>query len=588
MTDERVARTALRAAEERFRCSFDEALVGMLIIDLNGCYERVNDAFCAIVGYTKEHLVGLARASITHPDDIAADQRAVRTLLSGAAISHMREKRYLHAAGHTVWSTLNLTLIRDAAGRPLHFIAQVQDITERRTYQRQLEHMADHDPLTGLLNRRSFERELNSHAARSARYGATGAVLMLDLDNFKYFNDTQGHNAGDKLIVRIAHGLKSRLRDSDVLARLGGDEFAVLLPGETEEETETVADALLQLVRDESMPLLVGERKRVTASIGIARFDDRERLTAEEMMVNADLAMYDAKEDGRDRWVPYRNDQHDRPKIESRMKWVEQIDDAMDHDGFELLAQPIVSLATSGPEQYELLLRMRGPHGELIAPGAFLHVAERLGLIREIDYWVTHRAIDLLAEQRAAGRDLHLEVNLSGYTIGDEALLELIERRLRDTGVPPDRLIFEITETAAVSNIARAIAFADHLSKLGCRFALDDFGAGFGSFYYLKHLPFDYLKIDGEFVRDCVENKTDQILISAVVQIARSMGKRTIAEFVTNQETVDVLTALGVDYGQGFHLGRPAPLLEHINARARNVDVAQRAADRGGRAQMRA
>jgi diguanylate cyclase (GGDEF)-like protein/PAS domain S-box-containing protein len=564
VTDERASRSALLAAEERFRCSFDAALIGMLIVDLDSRYERVNDAFCAIVGYTHEELVGLSRESITHPDDVGADAAAVRALLAGESTSHICEKRYLHASGHEVWATINLTLIRDAGGRPLHFIAQVQDIMERRSYERQLQHMADHDPLTGLLNRRSFERELNGHAARVQRYGASGAVLMLDLDNFKYCNDTHGHNVGDALIVRIAQGLQSRLRDSDVLARLGGDEFAVLLPHEDEHETQVVAEALLQLVRDEAMPALIGERKRVTASIGIARFDDGERLTAEEIMVNADLAMYDAKEAGRDQWASYRNEQHDRPKIESRMKWARQINDAIAHDGFELLAQPIVSFATSGLAQYELLLRMHDQHGDLIPPESFLYVAERLGLIREIDCWVAGRAIDMLAEQRALGRDIRFEVNLSGHTIGDEGLLELVERRLRETGVPPDRLIFEITETAAVANIARAAAFAERLSQLGCKFALDDFGAGFGSFYYLKHLPFDYLKIDGEYVRHCASNQTDRLLISAVVQIARGMGKRTIAEFVTNQETVDVLTRLGVDYGQGFHLGRPAPLREHL------------------------
>jgi EAL domain-containing protein (putative c-di-GMP-specific phosphodiesterase class I) len=213
-----------------------------------------------------------------------------------------------------------------------------------------------------------------------------------------------------------------------------------------------------------------------------------------------------------------------------------------------------------------MLLRMRGNAGELIPPASFLYVAERIGLIAEIDQWVTHRTIDMLAEQRALGRDLRFSVNLSGITLGDETLVELIEARLHETGVPPDRLIFEVTETAAVAHIARVVHFAERLSELGCAFALDDFGAGFGSFYYLKHLPFDYLKIDGEFVQHCVENDTDRILIAAVVQIARGMGKRTIAEYVMNEETVEVLARLGVDFGQGYYHGRPAPLAEHLAA----------------------
>jgi diguanylate cyclase (GGDEF)-like protein len=481
----------------------------------------------------------------------------------------MWEKRYVHVSGHTVWGSLSITLLRDGDGRPIHFIAQVLNITERREYENQLQYMADHDPLTGLLNRRSFERELKSHAARTSRYGAAGGVLMIDLDNFKYFNDTQGHRAGDQLIVRVARGLKSRLRESDVLARLGGDEFAALLPRGDERAMENVAEGLLQVVRNEA--LLIGGHKRLSASIGIARLDDGKDLTAEEVMVNADLAMYEAKEAGRDRSARYRTEQHAHPKIESRMKWAGQISTAIADDAFDLLAQPIVPLLSAGRSQYELLLRMRDQRGGLVPPKSFLPIAERLGLIGEIDHWVTGRAIDMLAEQRALGRDLRFAVNLSGLTIGDEALLELVSRRLSETGVPADRLTFEITESAAIGQMERAAHFAKRLSQLGCSFALDDFGAGFGSFSYLKHLPFDYLKIDGEFVQHCAENETDRILISAVVQIAHGMGKATIAEFVTNQATVDVLTRLGVDYGQGFHLGHPAPLAEHLAGTGRTV-----------------
>jgi len=574
VSGERDGHDALNGAPELARCLFDQALIGMMIIDLDGRYELVNDAFCAFVGYTHEQLIGLSPEGITHPDDVDADAAALRALAGGATASHTREKRFLHGSGHVVWARITVTLIRGGDGRALHYVAQVQDITERRSYERRLQHMADHDVLTGLRNRRSLERELHSHATRARRYRATGAVLMLDLDHFKYFNDSQGHSAGDDLIIRVAQALRSRLRDSDVIARLGGDEFAVLLPFGDEQETQIVAEALLQIVRDEGLPTrdeavpaLIGAGNRVSASIGIARFDDREGLTAAEMMVNADLAMYDAKEAGGDRWARYDPERHARSKTESPVKWADEIDHAIAHDGFELLAQPIIALAGNGPARYELLLRMRDRHGGVVQPGEFLHTAERLGLNGDIDRWVTGRAIDMLAEQRALGRDLRFEINICGRTIGDEALLELIERRLCETGVPPDRLVFEVAETAAVAHVARAAAFAQRLSELGCKFALDDFGAGLGSFYYLKHLPFDYLKIDGEFVTHCAHSETDRTLISAVVQIAQDMGKQTIGEFAADEETVDALTRLGVDYCQGFHLGRPAPLAEHLAAR---------------------
>jgi EAL domain-containing protein (putative c-di-GMP-specific phosphodiesterase class I) len=225
-----------------------------------------------------------------------------------------------------------------------------------------------------------------------------------------------------------------------------------------------------------------------------------------------------------------------------------------------LHAQPIVDLASGGVGQYELLLRMVDLDGALIAPDAFLPVAERFHLIGEVDRWVVRRALAMLAEVSAAGHDITIEVNLSGRSTGDPELLALIERELRATGVDPARLIFEITETTAIANIPAAQEFAARLAELGCRFALDDFGAGFGSFYYLKHLPFDYLKIDGEFVRQCASDATDQLVIGAVVDIARGLGKRTIAEQAGDEATLAMLRELGVDQAQGFFLGRAAPL----------------------------
>jgi EAL domain-containing protein (putative c-di-GMP-specific phosphodiesterase class I) len=302
----------------------------------------------------------------------------------------------------------------------------------------------------------------------------------------------------------------------------------------------------------------------VTASIGIARFDDGTNLTVEDIMVNADLAMYDAKEAGGDRWARYRTCKRDRPAIATRLKWAEQINGALANDGFELHAEPIARLTGGKATQFELLLRMRNGEGGLIPPGSFMEAAERLGLMADIDLWVAGRAIEMLAEQRALGRQLRFHVNLSGRTLGDDRLINLVRRQLRATAVNADQLVFEVTETSAIANIGEAVRFVKRLSDLGCRLAIDDFGSGFGSFYYLKHLPFDYLKIDGEFVKNCAENATDRFVIAAIVQLARGMGKITIGEFVASLETANALRDLGVDYGQGFFLGRAAPLAQHL------------------------
>jgi diguanylate cyclase (GGDEF)-like protein/PAS domain S-box-containing protein len=558
------SQAALAAAEERFRSAFEEAPIGMALTSTDFRFVRVNRALCHITGYTPAQLEGLPVASITHPEDLKADWEVRGAMLEGEMSSHRAEKRYLHAAGSAVWVMINSTLVRDADGAPLHFLSQMQDITESRRHEAELRHMADHDPLTGLLNRRSFERELERHVSYVERYGPKGAAIVLDLDHFKTINDTLGHSAGDELIVRVAHALRSRLRESDVLARLGGDEFAILLPEATPEEADGVAAAVLEAVRTLAVPTATGRTRTVTASLGMALFDSADRLSGEEVLVNADLAMYDAKEAGRDQRAAHAAPEQEETRLEARMSWADMIRDALAEDRFVLYAQPIVDLASGAVTQFELLLRMHGPDGDLISPAAFLPVAERFDLMAAIDRWVVTRAIRMVGAERRRGRELVVEVNLSGRSAGDPELLALIERELSEAEIDPAQIIFEITETIAVSNIPRAQHLAARLADLGCRFALDDFGAGFGSFYYLKHLPFDYLKIDGEFVRHSAVDTTDQLVIQAVVDIARGLGKRTIAEHVGDPATTELLRGMGVDYAQGFHLGEPAPLSDWL------------------------
>ena len=391
------------------------------------------------------------------------------------------------------------------------------------------------------------------------RYGEGGAVLFLDLDNFKDVNDTLGHQAGDELIASVAHLLGARLRDTDVFARLGGDEFAVLLPRVGPDEAEAVADDLMQAVRKNPSPT-AGRSMPLTVSVGIAPFHADAAVTADDLLIEADLAMYNAKETGRDRLIFASPEQ--QAQMENRLSWTERIRKALDEDLFVLYCQPILDLRSNEISQYELLLRMPGTGGELLLPASFLYTAERHDLIRGIDRWVVSRAIQLIADARRAGRELCLEVNVSGRSVADPELPGFIVEQLKAASVDPAQLILEVTETAAIGNMDEARRFVATLADIGCRFALDDFGAGFGSFYYLKYLSLDYLKIDGEFIRNLPASTTDQLILRSIVQMANGLGKKTIAEFVGSAESLQLVRAQGVRYAQGYHVGRPRPLTE--------------------------
>lgn len=479
--------------------------------------------------------------------------------------------RTLHSEGRVVI---------DESGVPIRMVGVCRDVTDRRRFEDELKRLADHDALTGLLNRRRFEAELGRQVARSRRYGESAAVLLMDLDQFKDVNDTLGHRAGDDLIQAVSGLLRERLRESDVLARLGGDEFAVLLPTAEREEAESIASELLDAVRERTLALGDGRSMGLTTSIGIALIQPELTEGGEDPLIEADVAMYEAKDGGRDRYVVYSETGDGRARMQERRQWSERIREALAHNGFELHCQPILELASGEVSQYELLLRMRDEKHGLLPPGTFLKVAERAGLSQAIDRWVVSEAIRIVAACQQDGREVIVEVNLSASSLDDTSLLALIERQIIETGVPATSLVFEITETAAIGNIAHARTFVDRLRRLGCRFALDDFGAGFASFFYLKHMEFDYLKIDGEFIRRLPSDPTDQVLVRSMVHTASGLGKQTIAEFVGDDETVHLLRELGVDYAQGYHVGKPLPATEVLGVAAagyRSADSEDRA-----------
>ena len=541
-----------------FENAFTHAPIGMALVDLAGRLLRVNDALCRITGYTAEQMCTLSLRELSDPHDADVDTNQNLELLDGRVQAYQIERRYQHAWGHSVWVLLSVSLVRDEEGRPVHLIAQVQDIAARKELEGRLEDLVDHDFLTALFNGRRFEQALAQEVKSAARYGGGGAMLLLDLDHFKVVNDQFGHKAGDDLLKTVAAALRGRIRETDVLARLGGDEFGIILPQVDAGQAEVVADGIVKALRRQTA-MLAEHQIRVTVSVGVALFDG---FTNIEIMAAADLAMYEAKEAGRDRFALYRPRADGQPRASLRLAAAEGIQRALTQDQLELLCQPILDLATNEVSQYELLLRLRTDDGRLLPPSAFLYIAERFGSIVAIDSWVVQQAVTLIAAQADAGRSLTLHVNISAKSIGEAQLVAVVDRALTDARIDPACLVFELTETAAIGNIDQAKTFMTELRSRGCRFALDDFGSGFGSFYYLKHLPFDYFKIDGDFIRGFGANTIDQLVVEAIVGIARGMGKKTVAEFVSDQDMTDRLRRSGIDYAQGFHIGVPRPIGE--------------------------
>ena len=435
-------------------------------------------------------------------------------------------------------------------------------LTKAEKTEAELRYLADHDPLTGLLNRRSFRSKLDRYVSFAARYGGQGAVMIIDIDGLKEVNDRFGHQPGDNLIRRVAAILGERVRGTDIVARLSGDEFAVLMP-------QTDTGGALQLGEDLRVQVAEGfpvdsEIGAATISVGITMFGGKGGGGSEAVLVAADQAMYRAKEGGRDRIALFEDPGAGEHPERRSQSTTARIRDALTQDRFSLATQPIRSLASGGIERYELLLRMTGDDGELLPAASFIEVAERSGMVQELDRWVVGRALELLAERERAGEPVSLHVNLSGASLTDISVLEFIERRLDEGDADPGRCTFEITQTARVEDYETAAGFADRLTEFGCEVAIDDYGAGFGPFNYLKQIPFDVIKIDGSFIRDMPHNDADQLTVQAIVRIARGLGKRTIAEFVQDDDTTRMLREYGVDMAQGYHLGRPVDSAEGL------------------------
>ncbi len=452
--------------------------------------------------------------------------------------------------------------IRDRDGGILGVVLVFHDVTESHLLQARMSWAASHDPLTGLYNRAEFENRL-AGLLEHMKEGEHHALLYVDLDQFKVINDTCGHAAGDQLLRQLAVEMQGGLRPFDVLARLGGDEFGVILPHTGRGRAREVGERLLALLQGHRFRW--EDRSFTTgASIGLV-YIDRPGQTVGELLAAADTACYAAKEEGRGRLLEYAAESVDFRRRAQEMDWVTRLNRALDEGRFRLYWQPIVPVAEAHTHPHgEVLLRLE-EDGGITAPAAFLPAAERYQLMGRIDRWVVATALAWLARQTVP---VSLSINLSGQSLADEGFLSWVSERLDALGVDCRRVWFEITETAAIAHLARAMAFMAALKRRGCRFGLDDFGSGLSSFAYLRNLPVDFVKIDGSFVRRLAEDPVDRAMVEAVRDVARVMGIETVAEYVETEAIVTVLRELGIHYGQGFALGRPVPLDELDAARA--------------------
>jgi diguanylate cyclase (GGDEF)-like protein/PAS domain S-box-containing protein len=554
----------LQRSEQSFRAIFEQAEIGMIQLDQHGDIITVNPAICNMLKYPREQLQTMSRADLVYPEDweLGAERREHMHL--GHIDSYTIEHRLIKGNGGTVWARVTVSRVLGKSSLRISqsrdnpsFIALIEDVSESRRLSVELSFQATHDALTGIFNRRAFERRLSIVLAEARAEQLQHALFFIDLDQFKVINDTSGHHAGDRLLQQVVDVLRRTLREHDMLARLGGDEFGVILENCSLVTAGQVAEKLrLEL----SKMVFVWDERRydITCSIGMVSVTAVTPDT-EHVLRTADIACYLAKEQGRNRVYISEVDDQQQLARQGEMEWLNRIRTAISENRLFLDAQLIVpTRPTQGGLRYEVLVRLRSEQGEIVPPGVFLPAAERFGAAYPIDRWVIEHTFSQLAAHPAHLAQLEsCHINLSGVSLDQPDLYQFIVGMLKQYQIPADKICFEVTETAAVNNLAEAIKLMELLGQKGCHFGLDDFGTGLSSFSYLRRLPVDDLKIDGVFVRDMDRDDTDLAMVRAINEIGQTLHKKTIAEFVENKATLALLTDMGVDFAQGFGLHKP-------------------------------
>ncbi|AFJ02598.1 diguanylate cyclase/phosphodiesterase [Methylophaga frappieri] len=531
---------------------------GIIITDRQGFIEYVNPRCEKITGYSQAEALGktprLFKVQFSNPGRIRS---LWQTIQAGRQwVGEFSSRRH---NGPVYWAKVYIAPIRSVNQEISHFVAILEDVSEAHSLAQALSHQATHDPLTGLINRSEFERRLT---ALNLQNTDQHALCYLDLDLFKVINETAGHTAGDALLSQLSGYLSQFIGPQETLARLGGDEFALLMESSDLEHAKTVAEEIRYGI-DSFTFFWQSKELTTTASIGVAMIEDEASNNADkDPLKRAESACNAAKQFGRNCVYVFQNDDAMLAEQSGEFQWVQKIKHALSESRLMLYTQPIQGLHDNANTlKYEVLLRMRDETDQIISPGVFLPIAERYNLADKIDRWVIDTVIDWLTHHhQALPFNQTLAINLSGSSMGNQALLTHISQRLHDAVFPVSMLSFEITETAAIANVDQAKQFIQVLRNVGCHFALDDFGSGLSSFAYLKNLPVSAIKIDGLFVRDMLTDPIDAQMVRAINEIGHVMGLETIAEFVENAEVLHSLESIGVDYAQGFHIGKPAPI----------------------------
>lgn len=549
----------LESELRKLSMAIEESINLVIITDAKGTIEYVNPMFERVAGYSREEAIGQNPGIVASEDTPKHQYKDLwNTILAGKTWQGSFKNKKKN--GEFYWVKGIISPIRSEDGTITHFLAVQEDVSQKMLAEQKARYLSNYDRTTGLLNRERFLEILEKRVSAKSQ----GTLILIDIDGFKLINEAYGHNMADEFLKCLAGIMKETVENLTadtfhLIGRLGEDEIAIGVSGKNGQEGWKIAEQLRKKIEDFTF---TDESIRTTISAGIVECPIHGK-TATELLSRVDAAVFRAKELGKNRCYLVSPEDKDIQNIHSRFRQKKRILKALEDDRFDPWFQPILDLGDAQIHHYEALVRMRSEDGNIVLPGAFISIAEVLGLINIIDRTVMKKVMRYQAHLKHQGRDLSFAMNLSAKHLGDNELLEFLKTQINDSGADPNRLVFEITETTAIQNLERAIKFINALKTLGCRFALDDFGVGFTSFVYLREMDVDFIKIDGVFIRRLHENKSDQGIVRAITTVARDMGIQTVAEFVEQEETLELLKEFGVDYAQGFLIGKPtsAPII---------------------------